>query len=218
MVFLLSGFAAPAAFDTVLAKSPSIDPLHMAAFAAIEKLHDRMLALSNWMLVITHMGSDPMVLALALALAICCFRRSSREDGIRLILTLAFARFLASSLKLLVHTSRPHWLFFTPNPYAIPHSYSYPSGHALMSIVFYGFLLELALRYVRTPALRVALTAACILLVLGIGVSRVYLGFHWPNDVIGGYLYGACVLVAARLIARENLNMGVPAADKSCTT
>jgi undecaprenyl-diphosphatase len=98
------------------------------------------------------------------------------------------------ALKYAFHRERPPVFFGTE-----PASYSFPSGHALCSFCFYGVMAGLIAARVRSPALRIAVWALAALLVIAIGVSRVYLGMHYPSDVIGGYL-AAAVWVSAMLV------------------
>ena len=74
-------------------------------------------------------------------------------------------------------------------------SYSFPSGHALGGTVFYGFAAVLLWSYVAPKVWRVVIATVVIVLVLMVGFSRVYLGAHYPTDVLAGFLEG----VAARL-------------------
>jgi undecaprenyl-diphosphatase len=83
---------------------------------------------------------------------------------------------LLQILKLSFHRPRPEPFFDLP----VPGSFSFPSGHALLSTVFYIALTTLLTR-------SVAIRAAAVALVLAIGFSRVYLGVHYPSDVLGGY-------------------------------
>jgi undecaprenyl-diphosphatase len=74
-------------------------------------------------------------------------------------------------------------------------SYSFPSGHAFGSLVTYGLLAYLAIVYL-TASLAI-LTVACLAaLILLIGAARVYLGAHYPTDILGGWVLGSAVLVA----------------------
>ncbi|WP_276354802.1 phosphatase PAP2 family protein [Cohnella caldifontis] len=66
--------------------------------------------------------------------------------------------------------------------------YSFPSGHAMASFALFGVIAYLLWRHVRSGGGRLALAAVCALLTLAIGISRIYLGVHYPSDVIGGYL------------------------------
>ena len=85
------------------------------------------------------------------------------------------------------------------NVYVEVQGYSYPSGHVVHYVVFFGALAYLAYQALDTAStarrgLRLALVV-CWLLVLTIGLSRMYLGAHWLSDVLGGYLLGGAWLV-----------------------
>ncbi|MEO6541789.1 MAG: phosphatase PAP2 family protein, partial [Ferruginibacter sp.] len=74
---------------------------------------------------------------------------------------------------------------------------SFPSGHAMMSVCFYGFLLHILLLSTAAPGLQVIFGIICILLILLIGFSRVYLQVHYVTDVLAGYIIGCAWLYIA---------------------
>ncbi len=79
-------------------------------------------------------------------------------------------------------------------------SYAYPSGHSLHSMAVLGLLTVLAVRAAPGLARRVLLVVVGAALVGTVGFSRVYLGVHWPSDVLGGWLIGL-FWIAASLVA-----------------
>jgi undecaprenyl-diphosphatase len=72
--------------------------------------------------------------------------------------------------------------------------YSFPSGHSMVAFAFYGILAFLLWRHLRTRTARSVVILLAIAMTLLIGVSRIYLGVHYPSDVLGGYLASACWL------------------------
>lgn len=89
-----------------------------------------------------------------------------------------------------------------PRPDLVPHhdlvySSSFPSGHATMSPVVYFTLAMIVAAGERDRPTRALLLAGATLLVVAIGVSRVYLGVHWPTDVLAGWALGGVIALAA---------------------
>jgi undecaprenyl-diphosphatase len=74
--------------------------------------------------------------------------------------------------------------------------YSFPSGHTVHYTVFFGFLWFLTFTRVKAPALRWPLLGVWTGLIMTVGLARIYLGAHWPSDVVGGYLLGGAILAA----------------------
>ena len=81
---------------------------------------------------------------------------------------------------------------------------SFPSGHALFALLFGGLLMVLIEEMVRPLAVRRGLQVTVAVLAVAIGASRVYMGVHWPSDVVGGYLFAAISLVVI-LAGRKTL-------------
>lgn len=74
---------------------------------------------------------------------------------------------------------------------------SFPSGHAMMSVCFYGFLLHLVLQSPYSGGLQIVIALAGIVLILLIGFSRVYLQVHYLSDVLAGFIIGTAWLLIA---------------------
>ena len=106
-------------------------------------------------------------------------------------------------------------IFLRPRPAIVPHlvfvdTTSFPSGHAMNSAIVFLTLGALLTRTQKNRAARLYLVAAAILLTLLVGISRVYLGVHWPSDVIAGWIVGAawaafCLAIARLLQARRQI-------------
>ena len=131
------------------------------------------------MLSLTHLGGAPVMAILAgLVLAWLLYRRRNTQAAF-LALAVGGAALLNLALKQLFHRARPDlWPSLTPE-----HDYSFPSGHAMGSLAVVAALVVLAwpTRW-RWPVLILG-----GLFVLGVGLSRLYLGVHFPSDVLAGW-------------------------------
>ncbi|MEM0519397.1 MULTISPECIES: phosphatase PAP2 family protein [Aequorivita] len=105
------------------------------------------------------------------------------------ILQTVFVLLLASisnvMLKRLVDRARPGGEHLV-----VVETLSYPSGHAMSAMAFYGFLIYLFSRFKINRWLKYLIIAVLITMILSIGLSRIYLGVHFPSDVAGGYIAG----------------------------
>lgn len=95
--------------------------------------------------------------------------------------------------------------FDRPRPELVPHgsivyTASFPSGHSMMSATVYLTLAALVSRVLRRRRLRVYLVGLAVVLTLLVGFSRVYLGVHWPTDVLAGWTVGAVWALLASLV------------------
>jgi undecaprenyl-diphosphatase len=127
------------------------------------------------------------ILLAELVIAILIFLRIGwRRAAIWLSVTMAGSVLLDVTLKHAFHRHRP-----VPYFGDAPHSYSFPSGHALASFCFYGVLAGLIVDRMEGLSVRVAVTALGALLILAVGISRIYLGVHYPSDVVAGYVAAA---------------------------
>jgi undecaprenyl-diphosphatase len=105
--------------------------------------------------------------------------------------------------------------FDRPRPDLVPHgsivyTASFPSGHSMMSATVYLTLAALVSRVLRRRRLRFYLVGVAVLLTLLVGFSRVYLGVHWPTDVLAGWTLGATwALLASLVMLRLQLRRSV---------
>jgi len=147
--------------------------------------------LSDGMMVMTIMGKWYVVALLALFFCLVMAIRRSWYAVIAVITSIAGGEMLAFVLKEIVQRKRPTLLF----PAAIAGGYSFPSAHAVIAVVFYGlvgyFFIKKAVHW-RT---KVALFLGTGVVVFLIGVSRIYLGVHYPSDVFAGFILGFMWLI-----------------------
>jgi undecaprenyl-diphosphatase len=146
-------------------------------------------------------------LSILFGFAFACFLVARlRGPAVGLLVAMGGAMILNVTLKLAFHRARPE-PYFGP----MPSSYSFPSGHAMGSFVFYGFIAGVLCARIRSQLTRVMIWTASAMLVTAIGLSRIYLGVHYPTDVIAGYAAGAMWVSTLVLVDRLDLR---DAADK----
>lgn len=143
---------------------------------------------------VSYLGETEVAVALTvIAVAILAFRRLWLEA----IFMLATASnvFLTFVLKELIHRARPTPIAENASGFVQGiNQYSYPSGHVLFFVVFFGFFAYLAwMHFAR--CVRMVVIAICAALIVLIGPSRVFLGAHWASDVVGSYIIGSIWLL-----------------------
>jgi len=152
--------------------------------------------LTALMRFVTNLGDWQVIMTATLCLfAYLWYRRDNTHILVALV-TMSGAGILDASLKLAFHRTRPD-PFFIPKP----STYSFPSGHALISLCFYGLVAGTLSHDMPEKWQRVLTWSIASLLVAMIGLSRVYLGVHWPSDVIAGYAAALIWMGAVRVLA-----------------
>ena len=143
-------------------------------------------ALTEYFIFITHVGDVygyAVVLILLTIMSIFVFKHWKYTVQIVFVLLLSALSNLI--LKRFVDRARP----------GIEHmvsveTLSYPSGHAMSAMAFYGFLMFLFYRFKINIFLKIGIILLLALLIFSIGLSRIYLGVHFPSDIAGGYIAG----------------------------
>lgn len=181
---------------------------------ADEALEYETLALNQAILLWIHGYAHPATDSLALALAaigslwgilavgglagIWFYRKQRLMDLMTLVVALSGTAILTFVLKSAFHQARPN-LF----PRLVEEvTYSFPSGHASMSLCLYGFIGGWLVAQAPTERWRWALGGLCVAFAGLIGLSRMYLGVHWPTDVLAGFIIAVFWLVVC-IIGRQ---------------
>ena len=139
---------------------------------------------------VSYVGA-PVLAATVIATLIVLARRHDWFRAWAVALVAGGGLLLSAMLKLVFHRARP----LTAAEFMAHPSYSFPSGHAMNSMITYGFLALLLLDRVHERGRRIAIVFGALALTGAIGFSRVYLGVHFMSDVAGGWLAGAAWLI-----------------------
>lgn len=140
-------------------------------------------AMTALMRGLSSLGRPEILIALGALVIIWLAATGRPRTALFFGLVVAGAEVLDQLLKLLFHRVRPVAYFGL----ADPRSYSFPSGHALVSCTFCGMLAAVAAARTTSRALRYFFYIAAAAMTAAIGLSRIYLGVHYPSDVLGGY-------------------------------
>ena len=135
-------------------------------------------------MTISHLGDTSIALSM-MGVAVMLLLLGRRRD-VALMMLLSLVPIGAGNLlKLVVGRARPEYLLLD----VAPTSLGFPSGHALFAAILGGLLIWLAEESIHSPWIRRSVQLGLGLLILAVGWSRIYLGLHWPSDVLGGYMY-----------------------------
>ncbi len=141
---------------------------------------------TNVMQLFSFLGTHTFLIPANLLLtAWFLFIKKRRWYSIRIPAVALSALLLMFTLKLIFHRDRP-----VDPLLQVAKGFSFPSGHALMSVTFYGLLVLLVWQNIRQVWLKWVLSVGLVLLILAIGLSRIYLRVHYASDVLAGFSVG----------------------------
>ena len=155
------------------------------------------LKLLNFWKGVTFLGSVLVITSLTLAVILALALLKQWRGSGYITSTMLIAVVLESAMKWSVQRARPNEVI----AYAMPTSFSFPSGHTLYATAFYGSVAVLIFPFL-TGWARAAVWVAVAILVLAIGASRIFLGVHYPTDVLAGFLAGALCIAVVHLMKR----------------
>lgn len=160
--------------------------------------------------VITELGSTTAVTVVALVTLLVGVLIGPWLHGVIGAITIGLAAAGNAALKTVFARARPDFL----DPLVQEHGFSFPSGHSALGMAAWGILGVLVMRSRLPLGVRRGIVAAIAVLIFLIGLSRVWLGVHYPTDVLAGWTAGAViVLVYARLTRRVSPEPAAAAVD-----
>ena len=156
-----------------------IDKLAYQIF--IEKLRND--KLTTFMKLATKLSNPEVMIVIAIISILFCTKLiKNKKLSLGIILNLAGITIINQILKFIFRRERP-----TGYRLIEMSGYSFPSGHAMASLAFYGLLIYITKRLVKNKYLKILLITLNIAIIILIGVSRIYLGVHYLSDVLTGY-------------------------------
>ena len=147
---------------------------------------------------ITRFGNILTVLCISIVLMLTMNKKNQFIFGINIILNVLSNQML----KNIIQRPRPDHIKLI-----VQSGYSFPSGHAMISIALYGFIIYLIAKKPYNKYIKIISISLLTLLILGIGCSRIYVGVHYPSDVISGYSLALIILIIV-IHNKDKLNWG----------
>lgn len=154
-------------------------------------------SITPYMKIITNFGGATCLITIAILLLILI---KNKKIGLITLTNLVLIAILNQILKIVLKRPRP-----TEFRIINETGYSFPSGHSMISMAFYGLLIYLIYKKIKNKYLKATLIIILLLLILAIGISRIYLGVHYVSDVIGGFLISISYLIVYIKLIKKKL-------------
>lgn len=145
----------------------------------------------NLFILITSLASTPITILVVLLTCILCWIIDQRYIIVGLLIAAIGSTIFTYLTKLFFHRGRPLDILL------MEQTYSFPSGHATVTVALYGFIAYMAVRFSKNFSRQVRIVAITIFFYILVGLSRIVLNEHYLSDVLGGYLVGALWLTIA---------------------
>lgn len=137
------------------------------------------------------------ILIVSLIISLILWLKHSKKEGIMLAFGLIVSLAAVIVIKLVVHRLRPS------NAIISASGFSFPSGHSVTSVVFFGLMIFIIIPKIRSVIAKCALIGFSVFMILLIGFTRAYLSVHWLTDVLAGFCLGLFILTGSILIKRK---------------
>ncbi|OAQ38106.1 hypothetical protein A5893_14980 [Pedobacter psychrophilus] len=195
IIFVILMFLFSVAFIFLTDKMSDNEMVSIDDFITNHIIFYRSAHLNIIMKYITFVGDLFGYLILCIILGLFFYFKKNWRVSLEITLVLVLASGLNVFLKNVI--SRPRPLI---NRIVYANFYSFPSGHAMSAIVFYGFISYLCLILLKKLWQKVMIVLFCVVMIFAIGISRIYLGVHYPSDILAGYLAGTAWLMFCLVI------------------
>lgn len=159
-------------------------------------IHNKMA--TNFFKFITNFGSYLYIVIISILLLIFY---PKKKDLKNLYIITIISTILTNILKIIIKRPRPELVHFV-----IENTYSFPSGHASASLIFYGYLIYIIWISDFRQKIKIVNTIGLIILILLVGYSRVYLNVHYISDVLAGFIISFLLLYFYIKKEKENKN------------
>lgn len=144
-------------------------------------------SLTPFVKFIANLGGAVFLISLSILLFLVI---KNKKIGLSIIANLGIVTILNQGLKFLLKRPRPTGYRLVEET-----GFSFPSGHSMVSLAFYGYLIYLVYKYIKNKYIKWSIIFLLSILILSIGTSRIYLGVHYTSDVIGGFLASFSYLI-----------------------
>lgn len=151
----------------------------------------RSMAVVKIFLLFTYLGNWQFIISLGAIIAIALVLLKEKRKLAFLIIGFVGGELLSVVFKLLMHRARPDIGFSLVSQ----SGYAFPSGHAAMSLIFYGMICYGFLKVFKKQWLKLSLVILAVTLIFFISFSRIYLGVHWVSDILAGWAIGIAFLI-----------------------
>lgn len=140
------------------------------------------------------------ILVFSIAIPLFFYWKKLKHEAVLFTIMIGMGAVINILLKLVIPRPRP-----TFAPLAIEHSLSFPSGHSMNSFIFFMTLAYFLYHFTHKKKYSLIAFFVAVIIILCIGISRIYLGVHYPSDVIGGYMAGLLWLLFVLIIDKTIL-------------
>ena len=186
------------AFLTFLVETTPSFPIDLEITRAIQSIRSPFFA--GLMQFISWPGFFPQSILITLLIPFVLYMYGLRWESVASLLAAIFSVVTNQLVKEMIQRPRP--TIDLVDVFAVLQSYSFPSGHVMFYIGFFGFIWYLVYTLLKQSLIRSLMLGFVGGLILLVGMSRIYLGQHWASDVLGAYLLGGLILMGIILLYR----------------